>query len=268
MPDEFFSIENHPYKYGYGMLMHTGYHLVDLLAWFSQINDELEDKKPDRVRMYVSSVSPYDFFRMLDSGNYQDLFGTDKYKELMGRNKHELRGFGELDVCANMQFLRKDKVVSTIILNLLQNSFSQRSKAELPGDIYNSRGRVKHERINVQVSHLLNLQAHSNQPEIKKDVKKKGKFTIDIYRDNGLVGGMEVERINSDKLLSKKMNDSDYEYLDYEKTIDESFIDFIENRKSKSDFLLHDRTNLLLSKLYEAIARRGKGRTPYIEFSL
>ena len=31
-PTEYIEDENHPFKYGYGMLMHSGYHYVDLLA--------------------------------------------------------------------------------------------------------------------------------------------------------------------------------------------------------------------------------------------
>ena len=31
--------ENHPYKYGYGKLFHSGYHFIDLLSDFIKIND-------------------------------------------------------------------------------------------------------------------------------------------------------------------------------------------------------------------------------------
>lgn len=268
MPGEFYSKENHPYKYGYGMLMHTGYHLVDLLAWFSQINDEIEGKKPDKVRLYVSSVSPYDFLGMIDTKGYEKIFGVDRYNDLMMKNNFELKKFGELDVCVNFQFLRKDKVITTAIMNLLQNSYSQRSQADLQPDIYINRGRVKHERFNIQVSHLLNLQAYSYQPEIKKKLGKKSSYSIDIYSNPHLASEKEVVRIDSEKLLAKKMKDGGYDYFDYEKTLDESFVDFLEKRKSKSDLLFHERTNLLLSKIYEAIGKGRRGKIPYVEFDL
>jgi predicted dehydrogenase len=38
MPDEFHYRENHPYKYGYGKLLHSGYHHVDLFMWLAQLN--------------------------------------------------------------------------------------------------------------------------------------------------------------------------------------------------------------------------------------
>ena len=45
MPDEFFSRENHPYKYGYGKLFHSGYHFVDLITWLLESNTKLKTKK-------------------------------------------------------------------------------------------------------------------------------------------------------------------------------------------------------------------------------
>ncbi|HHK6556487.1 TPA: Gfo/Idh/MocA family oxidoreductase, partial [Streptococcus pneumoniae] len=38
MPSETVFRENHPYKYGYGKLMHSGYHFIDLLSFFIEIN--------------------------------------------------------------------------------------------------------------------------------------------------------------------------------------------------------------------------------------
>lgn len=38
MPSEVIFRENHPYKYGYGKMMHSGYHFIDLLSWFMEIN--------------------------------------------------------------------------------------------------------------------------------------------------------------------------------------------------------------------------------------
>ena len=37
MPHDY-DIENHPYKYGYGKLFHSGYHFIDLLAEFVKLN--------------------------------------------------------------------------------------------------------------------------------------------------------------------------------------------------------------------------------------
>ena len=43
MPSEFLERENHPYKYGYGKLFHSGYHFIDLMAWLMEVNRETID---------------------------------------------------------------------------------------------------------------------------------------------------------------------------------------------------------------------------------
>ena len=37
--------ENHPYKYGYGKLYHSGYHFIDLLAELIKLNDTIDESK-------------------------------------------------------------------------------------------------------------------------------------------------------------------------------------------------------------------------------
>merc|ERR1712151_181742 len=39
MPGEMCTRSYHPYKHGYGKLMHSGYHFLDLLMWLNSINE-------------------------------------------------------------------------------------------------------------------------------------------------------------------------------------------------------------------------------------
>ena len=50
MPSEFLYRENHPYKYGYGKLFHSGYHFIDLLAWLLEANRGIKDKTIDNAQ--------------------------------------------------------------------------------------------------------------------------------------------------------------------------------------------------------------------------
>ncbi len=61
MPDEFLFRENHPYKYGYGKLFHSGYHFFDLMSWMISLNNILEQKKIDNVELYTAVIRPNDF---------------------------------------------------------------------------------------------------------------------------------------------------------------------------------------------------------------
>src|SRR5262249_26469904 len=49
LPDEFLERENHPYRYGYGKLLHAGYNLIDLFMRLIMINRRLADRAPERV---------------------------------------------------------------------------------------------------------------------------------------------------------------------------------------------------------------------------
>ena len=43
MPGEMCTRSYHPYKHGYGKLMHSGYHFLDLLMWLHSINEKHVD---------------------------------------------------------------------------------------------------------------------------------------------------------------------------------------------------------------------------------
>ena len=77
MPDEFFSRENHPYKYGYGKLFHSGYHFVDLLAWFLECNDCLKNETINKVKLVTSDFKPSDFFETINNEVYKKFFERD-----------------------------------------------------------------------------------------------------------------------------------------------------------------------------------------------
>lgn len=51
-PSEYVSDENHPFHYGYGILLHSGYHYIDLLAgWLENL---------DQLSFHVMASSPFD----------------------------------------------------------------------------------------------------------------------------------------------------------------------------------------------------------------
>lgn len=62
MPDEFVSRENHPYKYGYGKMMHSGYHFIDLLALFLEQATKPLQKLPIKLKSMLRRLIPMIFF--------------------------------------------------------------------------------------------------------------------------------------------------------------------------------------------------------------
>jgi predicted dehydrogenase len=95
MPNEFLSRENHPYKYGYGKLYHSGYHFIDLAAWLMQASDVPKQKTPDNAVLYATSTRPSDFMHTINGQDYARLMGTNQFHDLTAaRTQDAFRNMG------------------------------------------------------------------------------------------------------------------------------------------------------------------------------
>ncbi len=65
MPNEFVGRENHPYKYGYGKIMHSGYHFVDIVSRIIESNQRISEV----IKTSINSKS------VLANDNYEQLGG-------------------------------------------------------------------------------------------------------------------------------------------------------------------------------------------------
>ena len=270
MPDEW-ERENHSYKYGTGKLMHSGYHFVDLLAWFLKLNQAVEEHEPDEIDMFVKSFNPLDFMNQLQSRHYDKFFHKNYSEQFLDDRLKQLKNYGELDVFVLSQVKQCASVVTTASLSLQQNSFSRRSWSDQPLDIYKGNGRIRHERVNIQVSTLLNIQVHSYQSYQLSDKLVMDyspghidHFDILIFRNSALTGGKAFERLEFGKIFSEKTNVSDTYFSHNESARETLFVDFINRSRSESDFLCHAFTNQLMSKIYECIALERQGNIPYL----
>ena len=258
MPNEFFERENHPYKYGYGKLFHSGYHFIDLLTWLLECND-LCDKFIDNGTIYSTVFKPSDFFYTIDNNFYNNILKTNKFKDIIN-NPEKVSGFGELDFHSMIDFKHQDKIVTHCSLNLMQSGFSKRSWVKLPIDTYKANGRVRHERVNIQVGPLLNIQVHSYQSvEVnektnisKKDIGGIDHFDIYIFRNNNLIKGKSFEKISLNEIDDNK----DQKLGNNEKAREKCFLKFINKEESDSDLLKHETSIYLLTKLCESISSK------------
>lgn len=256
MPDEFFSRENHPYKYGYGKLFHSGYHFVDLITWLLESNSKLINKKANGVSITTTLFRPKDFFTTIDNDFYKKYLNTNKYKEILA-NKEKVYNFGELDVHSMIDFKNNDSIITHCNLNLLQSGFSRRAWTELPEDTYKSNGRVRHERVDIQIGPIMNIQIHSYQShEIHEksdipdyEIGSNDHFDIYVFRNSNIIGGKPFEKISIKELLKK----NDF-FGNNEKAREMCFLDFINDKKGESDLLKHDESILLLTKLCESVS--------------
>lgn len=267
MPEEYFHRENHPYKYGYGKIMHSGYHFIDLYAWLIQLNQRLPRASCDSINLVSRDSNAYDHLGQVDHQLYNRFFADAASDNVLSETQlKEIRGFGETDVFLLLQAMRGDQVISTGSLNLLQTSFSRRAWPKLPADTYKGNGRVRHERVTIQVGHLLNIQVHSYQSYEAKDwqgntpgVGQYDHFDISFYRNCQLVGGEPFELITLGDAM-QRTNETDKSYIGHnEAARAEVFLDFLAGRVDRAGLSHHELSIKLVSAAYYDILRRRGG---------
>ncbi len=269
MPIEYITRDNHPFNYGYGKVLHSGYHFVDFMSWIVALNNLLPDKKPDCFDAIHKTVKPQDQLFQLNE-SYEKLFE----KELPGLPEKDFSKMGELDSYSFMQFKREGKVVTSVNLNMLHSGFSRRASSELAKDVYKGNGRVRHERINIQIGPILNIQVHSYQSyEIKdssyskKEIEPGGldHFDIYIFRNSGIIGGKSFEKIQ----VSNRSRINRRTHMGHnEEARERCTKDWLQGNESENDVLKHKLTNLVMSTLYRCSAKENLGRFPYMEVKL
>jgi len=250
--------ENHPYKYGYGKLFHSGYHFIDLLSELLKLNNlTSKDKTIVTGTIYGNIFTPKDELGVFTQKDYKEIFKLNNYFNIYNNlNSEEYKGYGEKNFYGILNFYNKNKrLITTANINLLHYGFSRRGWFE-SRDYYKNNGRIRHERINIQVGPLLNIQIHSYQSkEIKErknaisEIETGGleHFDIDIYRNVDLIGGKPFERIRLRDLYGKEIEKSNF--IGYNEYSREEFItDFLSDNPTKSDLSSHKLGIEILSK--------------------
>lgn len=233
--------ENHPYKYGYGKLYHSGYHFIDLLSDFLKINDSLgKRKKIVKGDVYSTIVTPNDEVQIFSIEDYKRLFKGQNIPTYYDENKKPTFDFyGEKDYHGLFTFYNKEGfTLTTASLNLLHNGVSRRSWIETK-DFYKNNGRIRHEHINIEIGHLMNIQVHSYQSKEIGDRTEKedtvgGLEHFDIYIfSNPLLHREPLSKIQLKDLYAKEETK---EFLGYNELARETFLtNFLHNTECRGD---------------------------------
>lgn len=249
MPHDLYK-ENHPYKYGYGKLFHSGYHFIDLLSELLKINNIVSpEKQIISGSTYCKCFTPNDELAVFNFNDYKRIFKNQRIPEFYNKLNVGFPKFGEKNLYSMLTFKNKDgQTITTANLNLLHYGFSRRGWIE-SRDFYKSNGRIRHERINIQVGTLLNVQVHSYQSkEIKDRIKDNlveeesgglEHFDIEIFRNTDIIGGKPYEKI---KLGDLYESSEKKDFIGYNELAREEFLKIFFSRKDDTKSNLQDQT--------------------------
>lgn len=226
----------HPFHMGYGVLLHSGYHYIDLLEMFLSIKD-FEAEQDD---FQVFSSYPKDF--LAEGENFK----LEAHEEL------DPKAFGEVDFTLLGQLRGQGKKLN-YSLQLYGTSISQRNegviKTKLPG-------RLRQERIILHFGHLLSVHVES-LPFHKIDPKSYllEDFNMTIFHHPSLKTKTPVLKMTRENLSQI------YEDLPLHASLN-SFArkwqlkEFINGKPTHSSFDSHQATIFRLQKIYSYLYQK------------
>ena len=255
-PCEFAGKENHPYKYGYGILLHTGFHYVDLLLHYQSIN-HLIGFKEDSINIHAFGTTPFDVLHQISKANYENLFsGEDFSEEFKQIPWDDYKKFGIVDALVSLQFLKEGAVITQSNLNMLQNTLSARDFRPAPKDPYLGSGRLTQNYISIFCGPLFHIHLNFFQPDLlpEDDVDN---YIVEIYRNTQLIGGKSYEKIESkDSLFVEGEGNISLNYVAKRNILE----NWLEDSCPTNDFALHKRAVKLTADIFEEILKRRKER--------
>lgn len=255
-PIEFLTRENHPYKYGYGILLHTGFHYIDLLLLYQSIN-HLIGFEEDKINLHAFAATPFDVLHQMSQKVYEKLFlGEDFSQEFKDIPLQDYKQYGCLDVISDLQFEKDGAVITQASFNILQNTLSARSDRILSNSLYLKLGRLTQNYISIFCGPLFNVRLNYFQPD-KLPSGEYDYYAVEVCRNTAVVGGesyccYEFEdktssMVNKDISLNRKSKET-------------LFLNWMNGSCPETDFALHKRTVWLTWKLFEEVFARRKER--------
>ncbi|MET9360104.1 hypothetical protein ABZX93_04230 [Streptomyces sp. NPDC006632] len=156
---EFESRDDHPYKFGYGMMMHGAYHYVDLATQILSLNAEVFPERQLKLEVSAFGAFPIDQHQRVSqpiAGRFQDdgaRWSADSDASFR---------FGETDVTSAFRLVdaATGRTVSLGTLSFEQTTPSIRDWGELPAGLYNVNGRTSSVDLEAQLSTLFSTHVH------------------------------------------------------------------------------------------------------------
>lgn len=255
MPDEYVYRENHPYKYGYGVLLHSGYHYIDLLCQFIHLNLALFPLCPNESKISTQLMTPYYSLKSIQNIVYQRCLNTNRFEPYFSEAFIDsIAHYGATDAIITGSFDCQGRPLTLFNLNLNQTSISRRNWHQLPENTYLENGRTHLESLQIHLGNLCTIEVSIN-PYLKQ---KEGE---------GFIENFDVRIMKNPSLNSKtqfvQLNRRDISLLVDDLKITESMNikarakqldNFLNGVTGNSSLPSHDFSIAMLAKIYQEIA--------------
>jgi hypothetical protein len=182
---EYESREDHPYKYGYGMLMHGAYHYIDLVSQFLTLNKLVFPNNKFTLTLSSFVAYPTDQNERISKKFSEDF--DDNRPDWHSTTSNSTK-YGETDITTIFCLKNKEngKTITLGTISLEQTTPSIRSWKDIPEDIYNKNGRISSVDLEAQLStlHSVNVQCFDVPVRINQHVDRIDAFARVSTRTN------------------------------------------------------------------------------------
>lgn len=256
LPDEYPWIENHPFRYGYGVLLHSGYHYIDLLVNLLSLN-KLIGLGGDGSSLEVMTAGPSDQIKGVGKENYSSLIKEeeiDAYYE--GALQRCLTAYGETDVLLMGQVQAEGKNITNFSVRLFGTSLALRKTRERADD---SRlpGRLRQEYVTIHLGHHCSIHIVSMPlHKLKSSEYEEEHFDIFVMNSPKICDADRIIKLDRKDLsslfpeLPEKASLNGYAGKWQLK-------EFLEGRDGNSSFTSHQNTVEFIDRIYSKIASKG-----------
>lgn len=239
----------HPYKFGFGKLFHSGYHFIDLMAVL--LRSTLRQHRVSDIEVAAKATFPSDSLAVW--ANHPLLPADKRQASMLDRSR-----YGEHDVFALLDFSNEEHTVCVAELALLQNSLSDRDPGAVVKNPYKGTGRVRHERVDLKLASLLDIQVHSYQSRSTREPAgtepgEVDHFDILLFRSQHFFAEPAFEKITLTDLEPAAA------VAHNEQARGALLKRFLRREASGSDLRSHLLTGLLTGLIYSAVAKSRRG---------
>ena len=244
---EYESREDHPYKDGYGMIMHGGYHYIDLAVQFLRLNKLIFPETAFSLTMSSYVAYPADQNDRIPkkfSENFDD--NCPDWSSIEPNSSK----YGETDVVTSFCLKNKDtgRVLTVGTISLEQTTPSIRTWKDIPTGIYNKNGRVSSVEFEAQLStlHSVNVQCFDVPIRANKEVDRIDAFARITTRTNASL--LRGEEYNAEETHSGLFHSDSNRQL---------MAMWLKNEEHKSQLFQHAPVMRMLQALATSIKKPG-----------